>query len=66
MGTLRSATDCSGITIHGITLGLPTFTDEMPSLEPDPLLFAWDDPRLPSGVIEDDGTITPDATEDDL
>jgi hypothetical protein len=64
MGTLRSASDCSGLVVNGVTLGEPTFTDEVPSLDPDPLLFAWDDPRLPSGVIEDDGTITLDEQED--
>lgn len=65
MGRLRSASDCSGLTVNGVTLGDPTFTDEM-NTDADPLLFAWDDPRLPNGVIEDDGTITPDATEDHL
>jgi hypothetical protein len=63
MGTLRSASDCSGLAINGLTLGQPTFTDDVPSLDSDPLLFAWDDPRLPAGVIEDDGTITVDDME---
>jgi hypothetical protein len=65
MGTLRSASDCSGLVINGVTLGDPTFTNEM---QPDanPILFAWDDSRLPNGVIEDDGTITFDQSEDDL
>jgi hypothetical protein len=62
MGTLRSASDCSGLHVNGITLGNPTFTDEIIK-DSDPVLFAWDDPRLPSGVIEDDGTITIDETE---
>lgn len=64
MGTLRSASDCSGLLVNGITLGDPTFTDEVPSLEADPILFAWDDPRIPTGVIEDDGTIRIDETDD--
>ena len=62
MGTLRSASDCSGLHVNGITLGDPTFTDEM-SPDADPILFAWDDSRLPSGVIEDDGSVTLDETE---
>lgn len=63
MGTLRSASYCSGLVINGLTLGEPTFTDEIPPLEAQPLMFAWDDPRLPSGVIEDDGIVTLDETE---
>lgn len=56
MGTLHSAFDCSGMIVNEITLGEPTFTDEITQgAEP---LFAWDDPRLPYGVIENDGTIT--------
>lgn len=64
MGLLRSATDRSGLTFNGITLGDPTFTDELPSQDANPLLFAWDDSRLPSGVIEDDGSVTLDETDD--
>jgi hypothetical protein len=45
-----------------VTLGQPTFTDAI-SEDADPLMFAWDDPRLPSGVIEDDGSVTLDETE---
>jgi len=57
MGTLRSASDCTSTVVNGITLGAPTFTDEIAE-EAKPILFVWDDPRLPNGVIEDDGTIT--------
>lgn len=64
MGTLRSASDCTGLVINGVTLGEPTFTDEMQA-DANPILFAWDDPRLPSGVIDDDGTIIVDM-EDEL
>lgn len=64
MGTLRSASDCSDLIINNVTLGEPTFTDVMPPLEDGPLMFAWDDPRLPSGVIEDDGAITLDQTDE--
>lgn len=62
MGTLRSASDCTGLHVRGITLGEPTFTDADDATVT-PSLFAWDDSRLPSGVIEDDGTITPDDEE---
>lgn len=61
MGTLRSASDCSGLIVNGITLGMPTFTNEIdPSVE---VLFAWDDPRIPSGFIDNDGTIIIDEPE---
>lgn len=65
MGTLRSASDCTGMTVGRIILGEPTYTDAIDE-NAEPILFVWDDPRIPAGVIEDDGTITPDATEDDL
>jgi len=64
MGTLRSASDCTSLTFGKVTLGEPTFTDEIPPLEAEPLMFAWDDPRLPNGVIEDDGSVTLDETDD--
>jgi len=63
MGTLRSASDCSGLHMNGIILGVPTFTDARDDTVT-PVLFAWDHPRLPSGVIEDDGTITLNETDD--
>jgi hypothetical protein len=61
MGTLRSASDCTGMVVNEITLGDPTFTDEMD--EGAAALFAWDDSRLPTGLINDDGTITVDETD---
>jgi hypothetical protein len=61
MGTLRSASDCTGIVVNGITLGQPTFTDEIN--EGAEVLFAWDDSLLPSGLINDDGTITVDEMD---
>jgi hypothetical protein len=61
MGTLRSASDCTGMKVNGITLGDPTFTDEMD--EGAVALFAWDDSLLPNGLINDDGTITVDETD---
>jgi len=63
MGTLRSASNCSGMVVCGIVLGDPTFTDEMHA-NANPILFAWDDSRIPSGVIEDDGTLALDETDD--
>jgi hypothetical protein len=60
MGILRSASDCTGLTFGKVTLGQPTFTDEIPLLEGKPLMFAWDDSRIPDGVIEDTGLITLD------
>jgi hypothetical protein len=61
MGTLRSASDCSGMEVNGITLGEPTFNDDIDVRED--ALFAWDDSRLPNGVIENDGTIKLDEIE---
>lgn len=61
MGMLRSASDCTGMTVRGVTLGDPTFTDDA-GLDADPL-FGWDHERLPNGVIEDDGTVVPDSEE---
>jgi len=61
MGTLRSTSDCSGMGVSNITLGEPTFTDEI--TEDAEALFAWDDSRLPNGFIEDDGAITIDEPE---
>lgn len=62
MGTLRSTTDHSGLTVNGVTLGDPAQDmddDGEPFGE-----YRWDDSRLPNGVIEDDGTITVDEQED--
>ena len=61
MGTLRSASDCSGMKVNDLALGNPTFTDEITQgAEP---LFTWDDSRLPKGFIDDEGTITIDEPE---
>lgn len=59
MGTLTSSTDHSGMKVGKVTLGAPTFTDAVDE-SVEPVLFVWDDPRLPSGVIEDDGSVTLD------
>jgi hypothetical protein len=55
MGTLRSLTDHSGMTVNGILLGSPVELDD------DPLTFEWDDHRIPSGEIDADGNITVDV-----
>ena len=66
MGTLRSMTDYTGLIVNGITLGDPAReTDDDGEPLPDSE-YRWDDSRLPEGVIEDDGTITLDQSEDDL
>jgi hypothetical protein len=49
--------------MNGIILGVPTFTDARDDTVT-PVLFLWDDSRLPSGVIEDDGSVTLDETDD--
>jgi hypothetical protein len=62
MGTLRSKTDHTGKVVNGITLGDPARdvdNNDEPVGE-----YRWDDSRLPNGVIEDDGTITLDETDD--
>jgi len=61
MGTLRSASDCTGMEVNGITLGEPTFIDEID--EKAAALFAWDDSRLPAGEIASDGEIIVDEME---
>jgi hypothetical protein len=61
MGTLRSATDHSGMVVNGITLGQPAQDmddDGQPFGE-----YKWDDSRLPTGEIDDAGVITVDETE---
>jgi hypothetical protein len=61
MGTLRSASDCTGMEVNQITLGEPTFTDEID--EGVAALFAWDDSRIPNGEITNDGEIIVDESE---
>jgi hypothetical protein len=62
MGTLRSTTDHTGMVVNKITLGDPVRdvdADGQPVGE-----YRWDDSRLPNGVIEDDGSVTLDETDD--
>jgi hypothetical protein len=61
MGTLRSDMDHGGLMVNGVMLG-----EAARDTDDDGLLFGeyrWDDSLLPSGVIEQDGTITLDETE---
>lgn len=66
MGTLRSTIDHTGVTVNGITLGMPVQdTDENGDVIPG-ALFRWDDARLPAGVLLADGTVVPDDMEETL
>ena len=65
MGLLRStalepvaggfAPTCKGMTVNGVLLGEPIL------LGISPITFGWDDSALPSGEIDADGNVTPDA-----
>ena len=57
MGTLRSLTDHSGMSVNGVTLGDPVELDD------DPATFEWDDSRFPDGVIDYEGNITVDEVD---
>lgn len=69
MGTIRSKTYVPPVEIAGITLGTPVvLTREDGQMRPqqpgDSLTdawFVWDDAAIPSGTLNDDGTVTPDA-----
>jgi len=62
MGTLRSMSDHTGLIVNGITLGQPARdVDEKDNPVGE---YRWDDSRLPNGVIEDDGSLTLDETDD--
>jgi hypothetical protein len=57
MGTLRSTTDHSGLTVNGVLLGEPVEIDGNPET------FEWDDSAFPNGEIDADGNVTPDEGE---
>lgn len=66
MGLLRSKTYLENITINDVLLGQPTIvkSDGAPFSSGDSmkdLWFAWDDNRIPSGEILEDGIIIPDS-----
>lgn len=51
MGRIVSDTDWSTrLTVDGVLLGTSATRDEPPR-------FAWDDPRLPDGMIDQDGNV---------
>lgn len=63
---LRSKTYADALTINGVLLGSPVIvrSDGQPFAPGDDisdLWFAWDDPRVPSGVLEPDGSIVSDS-----
>jgi hypothetical protein len=62
MGTLRSMTDHTGLIVHSIVLGQPV--RDIDDNDEQVGEYRWDDSRLPNGVVEDDGTITLDETDD--
>jgi hypothetical protein len=57
MGTLRSTTDHSGLTVNGVLLGEPVEIDGNPET------YEWDDSAFPNGEIDADGNVTPDEGE---
>lgn len=57
MGTLRSLTNHSGMTVNGVILGDPVELDD------DPATFEWDDARFPNGELDVEGNITIDEVE---
>jgi len=56
MGTLRSTTDWSGMTVNGCFLAEPA-SDEQG--------YVWDHPWLPDGHINDLGEVVPDGPTED-
>jgi hypothetical protein len=54
MGALTSSTNWEGHNLNGVVLGQPVETDDG---------YVWDDSRIPSGVIDDDGNIVADDVE---
>lgn len=62
MGSLRSKFNHKGLVVDGITLGdPPILTEEL--VAPQSIAEAWfvyDDSRIPTGEILEDGTIVPD------
>jgi hypothetical protein len=64
MGTLRSATNHTGLIVNGITLGDPA-RDTDDDGEPSPNSeYRWDDSRIPSGTLDEQGEIMLDELED--
>ena len=57
MGTLRSATDHSGNSFNGITLGQAVIIDDSKA----PIEYRWDTGTWPDAEIDSAGTIVVDA-----
>lgn len=58
MGALRAVSDCQGMDVNGILLGSPSLAGDG-----EPVMFLWDHPALPNGVIDLDGAIAVDVEE---
>lgn len=68
MGLVRSKKYAENITVNDVLLGQPTIVTATgepftPGANMDDLWFGWDDNRIPNGVLEEDGTVTPDEEE---
>lgn len=66
MGSLRSKFNHKGLVVNGVTLGdPPILTDDLtPPLTIESAFFVWDDSRIPTGLILQDGTVVPDVEPD--
>lgn len=65
MGTLRSKTYRTGLTINGVQLGQPVIAQaQAQPLEPGDTIseawFCWDDEQFPNGIVNADGSVTID------
>lgn len=61
MGLLRSEKNHAGLIVRGVALG---FAAREVDYDGEPFgEYRWEHPALPSGFIEDDGTITIDDME---
>lgn len=66
MGTLRSKTYRTGLTVNGVALGQPVIAQNNAApLEPGDTIaeawFCWDDEAFPNGIVNADGTVTADT-----
>jgi hypothetical protein len=69
VGLLRSKTYVEATVVNGVLLGQPVIVNERgetagPGDDLNQCWWGWDDQRIPSGVLGDDGEITPDETSD--
>jgi hypothetical protein len=68
MGTLRSKTNRAGLIVNGVTLGESpvTLADGSAPLPGDTiseLWFVWDHPAFPTGVVNQNGSVTIDSLD---